>query len=190
MFRDYRLEIEVGEAFAFEGEDPEVAVYLTLHCPRYGLTMDGLTARHPDLTWELSGVRRTGAWGDVLRLGQVTFYRHEGRFHVTSFRDHLGHLREKRFDVRIQFERLAAIGTPQAFLDEFCFGLSDNVLATLDRIWPYMFLCLECEMSPAAVMDLFASDDFAQIRKAWRLKAPLDTAYLKDMRDVLVPWVA
>lgn len=186
MFRDYRLELEVGEAFAFDGEAPEVAIYLTLHCPRYGQTMDTLTARHPGITWDLSGVKRKGAWGDGLQFGQVTFYRHGGRFYVTSYADHLGNLREKRFDVRDHLEHLAAIDTPKAFLNEYCFGLSQQVLATLDKIWPYIFLCLDCEMSPAAVMDLFESDDFAQIRKAWRLKAPLDTAIVKDMMDVHV----
>jgi hypothetical protein len=188
MFRDYRLELEVGEAFAFEGEEPEVSVYLSLHCPRYGTTMDAPTARYPGMTWDLSRVRRKGVWGDVLRLGQVTFYRHEGRFCVTSFKDHENTLREKRFDVRDHLEHLRAMERPKAFLDEYCFGLSGQVLATLDKLWPHIFLGLECEMSPAAVIDLFESDDFATIRKTWRLKAPLDTVIVKDMMDVYAGW--
>ena len=67
-------------------------------------------------------------------------------------------------------------------------GLSHQVLATLDKFWPYIFLCLDCEMTPSAVMDLFDSPDFMQTKKAWRLKPPLDTAHVKDMMDVFVPW--
>ena len=188
MFRDYRMEIEVGEAFAFEGEEPEVEVYLTLHCPRYGQVMNALSARHPSMFGKKTSNGSKKAWGDVLKLGQVTFYLHDGRFHVTSFRDHLGNLREKRFDVRAHLEKLAAIDRPETFLEEYALGLSAQVLDTLDRYWPYMFLCVDCDMKPAAVMDLFDSADFVQVKKAWRLKAPLDTAHVKDMMDVFLHW--
>nr|WP_275116260.1 Imm7 family immunity protein [Aliiroseovarius subalbicans] len=188
MFRDYRFEIEVGEATDFEGDEPEVAVFLTLHCPRYGQVMDRLLARRPEMFKNKSGKRSKEGRGDVLRLGLVTFYRHDGRFQVSSFKDHLGNLREKRFDVRAHLEQLAAISKPAEFLNEYTLGLSNQVLTTLSRFWAYMFLCLECEMSPAAVMDLFDSPDFAQTKKSWRLKEPLDTAHVKEMMDVFVPW--
>jgi hypothetical protein len=188
LLRDYRMEVQVGKVSAFEGEEPEVSVYLTLHCPRYGQVMDLLNAQHPGMTWEMSGFRKKGSWGDVLRLGQVTFYRHDGRFHVTSFKDHLGNLRRERFDVRAHFEHLMAIDRPEAFREDYAFGLSRQILATLDRFWPHIFLCIDCGMSPAEVMDQFDDPDFAQTKKAWRLKAPLDTAHVKDMMDVFVPW--
>ena len=189
MLWDYRMEIQVGKAFEFDDEDPQVSVYLTLHCPRYGRVMDALTAQHPDMTWVMSGKKKKGGWGDVLRLGQVDFYRHKGRFYVTSFRDHKGTLRRERFDVRTHFERLATMDEPDEFLEECASGLSNQVLATLDSCWPYLFLCTDCGMSPAEVLDYFEDPDFAQTKKAWRLKVPLDTAHVKDMRDVFEPFV-